>query len=510
MVGIAGMYLLFLVQAVASLRWQVVFDTSVIHTVAFYVDRIGLAPYRDIFEASMPMSYLVHIAAGRMLGYSDLALRVVDVASLLALMAVTWRILRPLGQLPALAAPVLFALLYQSLGPLQAFQRDYQPLLPLALSIWLAGRLGRPDAAAAGQWRVRLSFLLIGLLAGFAPASKPTMGIFLLPVLVYAAAEYAAARGRLSLRELVRVSFWFGLGAAITIAVPLLWVWSRSGLPAFVEIVREYWTLYGQFDGEFRIRTPLNSFFYRMYHLMRVDEKQSLVAGMALGGFLALSSTRLPAAARRLVWLWLGLLAASIIHLAAAGRFGHHNWLPFNYAASALISCVLMAISDRQATGVSRVFALFVFGFVVLSAVRPTQQVLARAGIGETYLDDGTAGLTTDFLQRNLRPGDSVQQLFDLGGGVWHALRQTGAPLASRHLYGLELTFGLDDPLTQRYRREFIDDLNESRPRFIIEVNDTGLPVAEIYAFPELGAILDEEYAPALQEGKLTIYERRD
>ena len=73
-VGMAVSVALFVVW---SWRWPLVGDASLIHYIAFLIER-GWAPYRDLGDMNMPGSFLIELAAMHVFGYGDLAWRIFD------------------------------------------------------------------------------------------------------------------------------------------------------------------------------------------------------------------------------------------------------------------------------------------------------------------------------------------------------------------------------------------------------------------------------------------------
>lgn len=500
-----------------SLRWPIIHDASTIHTVAYYVDRLGLAPYRDLFEASMPLSYLVHIAVGRLLGYDDIGVRIADVGMLLALSVVTWRTLRPLGRLPALAAPALFALILQGWGATEAFQREFHALLPLGLAIWLASGVDRKRLPRLYGASPALRYGIIGLLLGLVLATKPNYAVLPPVVVVYAVIEQLAAAGtpltpRSLLRPLPSAVLWSVAGAAISFSLPLLWVWQRGGIVAFADIVTNYWPFYGQLDTELVLRPPFNRFLYRSYWVMQVNGKQALLVPVAVGAFGVLFGERFTAAQKRQVLFWLVLLVACAIGVFSGGRFIHNRWIPFLYAAASCMSVVLMLVEDRRATMAARLFALLVFAFSVLQTVRPSSDTLAMVGVYPA--PDPFAGNTealTQLFQTELQAGDTVQVITPAGNDFWKAFRTTNAPLATRHFFGIEWRTDITSPVTRRYQRQYLAELQRTRPRYLIEMVRPGsLRASERYDFPELGALMESDYTPVLVQETMIILERRE
>lgn len=106
---VGALLIIFLAELALSLNWRMEHDTPLLHYVAFLIDQHDFVPYKDVFETSMPGTFLFHLAIGKTLGYGDTAFRVVDIAYLMLLLTATWFLVRPImGPLPALISPLLF------------------------------------------------------------------------------------------------------------------------------------------------------------------------------------------------------------------------------------------------------------------------------------------------------------------------------------------------------------------------------------------------------------------
>ncbi|MGH8545417.1 MAG: hypothetical protein ACREX3_17680, partial [Gammaproteobacteria bacterium] len=116
--------LLFLIELLMSLNWRMAHDTPLLHYVAFLLDRHHYVLYRDVFETSMPGTFLFHLSIGKLFGYGDQAFRWVDLVWLGSLLAVTWNIMKQLGRRVAWASIVLFGLSYLAYGTHMSLQRD--------------------------------------------------------------------------------------------------------------------------------------------------------------------------------------------------------------------------------------------------------------------------------------------------------------------------------------------------------------------------------------------------
>ncbi len=215
--------LLLLAEAILSLNWRIAHDAPLLHYVAFLIDRYHDVPYRDVFETSMPGTFLFHLAIGKTLGYGDLAFRVVDAVWLGMLLAVTWGILARFGRRVAWAGVVLFGLAYFQHGPGQSLQRDYIAVLPMAAAVLLQ---------TVHRWNAPLRALGCGFLFGLAATIKPQLALGLPLLLAFLWVENRRETQRRKFRP------WGHLFAALGgFLVPgltcLLWLWLQGAWSAF-------------------------------------------------------------------------------------------------------------------------------------------------------------------------------------------------------------------------------------------------------------------------------------
>ena len=499
--------LYFLFQTWLSLDWYSAHDSSYLHTILFLIDRYGLVPYRDIFEPSLPLTYMFHLAIGKTLGWGDPAFRAVDVAYLGALLFVTWRIMRPLGGLVAWAAALSFGLLYQSYGPTMSLQRDFLCLLPAAIAIWVAG-----DVALFGRRRWR--YLALGALFGLAAAIKPHFPIGLLPVLVYAAfadGRLRAGRRSIDRRELIALAALASAGLALALALPLLWLWQRNALGAFWEIAVHYLPLYRQLNGNQELLSSGEKWIYVLTTAPALGGKAGLLMAAALGLYWGLVEIKLSATQRRLVILLAVMLPIYFVYELIAAKFWAYHWMPLYYFACCCGALVLLPLRDRASNRGRRVFAVVVFAIGLALTLRPAPDVYAQIqGLPPAPIAGGRADRITAFLQQNLEPGDTIQPLDGVTGGSATALRRAGAALATPYIVDYQFYHHVSSPYIQSLRRDLLSRLAAAPPRFIIDVPSPTRPqgIDTTDDFAELDAFVAAHYHVALADEGFTIYER--
>ncbi|MBI2203072.1 MAG: hypothetical protein HYU41_04345 [Candidatus Rokubacteria bacterium] len=147
--GLIGIYVLW-----SSLPWPLIHDAPIMHYVA---ERIagGAVPYRDLFDMNQPGVYLVHLVVLRVLGGSDLAWRVFDLAWLAVTAVLAARFARPWGLGAAAGAAALVSVYHLASGAWQAGQRDFVLCAfllaaSLATARYLEGSAGATGLALAG------------------------------------------------------------------------------------------------------------------------------------------------------------------------------------------------------------------------------------------------------------------------------------------------------------------------------------------------------------------------
>lgn len=155
---------------VFSWRWPLVGDASLIHYIAFLIER-GWAPYRQLGDMNMPGSFLIELAAMHVFGYGDLAWRIFDFTLLAASTAAFFTLAGRKRWLAGLFAASLFVLIHGRDGLAEGGQRDLtMAVCLLAATAFLCVAMRR----ALGGWGLLLPVALFGLFSGIAATIKPT------------------------------------------------------------------------------------------------------------------------------------------------------------------------------------------------------------------------------------------------------------------------------------------------------------------------------------------------
>lgn len=116
------------------------------------------------------------------------------------------------------------------------------------------------------------------------------------------------------------------------------------------------------------------------------------------------------------------------------------------------------------------------------------------------------------YLLANMQSGDTVQSLDGSGDGQG-ALLLAKATYATRFLEDIPLYLQPDSPITQAFRREFLDDMTKKPPKFFVYIHNFFHPAGgnRLKEFHELNNFLEKNYDKAEEvDGEYTIYRHKN
>lgn len=504
---LAGLGVLLAVQLAQSLAWPMTHDAAVVQFLAYAQVEWGLTPYTDWFDTVLPLSLLVQAGAGQLLGFGDAAFRLLDVVWLLALLGVTWQVLRPLGRAVAWAGPLLFGLIYLSYGPSLSFQRDYTGLLPIALSLWLAGRPATTWRRLAGR------MALIGLLFGLAIGIKPHLALGA-PVVFWLA--LANGDGTMtgwwpsSWRFALKQGVVLALAAAGTVVAVGAWLVVQGAWPAFWSYMAQMMPLYNEMNGQFKTVVLTDRLIYLFTSFQTLGGRAILLAPALLGGYLALRELGGQESQRRLVVALLLLTGVYALYPVPAGKFWTYHWLPFYYFGSLSAALVLLPLGSVVARPALSSLALIVWSLVALLVVRPAPDFYRQLlGDAPRAARDGQVDEMAAFLRQNLSEGETVQPLDFVTGGALQAMMLADARPATPYIHISLLNHHISSPYVQGLRADLMARLEQAPPRFIIDIPDRARPVGPDtdQMIPELTRFMVERYTIVQTGDGYVIYE---
>ncbi|MFN8435037.1 MAG: hypothetical protein U0V18_13510 [Anaerolineales bacterium] len=485
---------LLIAQAAFSLQWPIAHDEAPLFYEAFLMQN-GQVPYKDFFDFQMPGSFFAYYILGIVSNFGPLRIRILDLILLVAISTITYFAMRRFGKLTALAAPILFALKYLQGGPNLSLQREYITLIFISLSIWI----GVTDSL---NFRKRL---MLGLLYGLAATLKPHAALGLLPFLFFDIADLKQRR-ELTLPSLAKqIILPTTIGFAIPISLVILYLAITHSLFPLIDIILNYVPLYTQINGEMAITPAAERTAYLLSQLWRLGGSGLWLIPAAFGIYLNRKLVLSPSKYRQ-TYLLASLAAIYALYPALTGQFFPYHYIPFIYT---IILVASLSLSSNYQLPITNLAYIFLFATILLT-IRPSQTFLRQLQGKDIAIAADRAAQISTFLEKNLEPGDQVQPL-DWTGGSLLAMLENRAPIATSYVFDFYFYHHVSSPYTQSLRSDFMNQLQESKPRFIIEVTAIDKPWVSgedtTRDFPELRAFMNEYYSVTMEKEDYIIYE---
>jgi hypothetical protein len=348
----------------------------------------------------------------------------------------------------------------------------------------------------------------VGILLGVCVLIKPQILIGAIPLVWYLVAGVRNPREGGNTRKLTRNLVLCAVGILIPTCLMILYLILRQGLGPFQDIMWNYWPLYTHLTGDHATIGGTERLWYLV--TMTVDGiGKSFWLPPAIAGLIVYTVE--PRYRRRTLLVW-SLLVGFAVYPALSGQFWYYHWLPFHYMAMVAACLCIIPVSESAGTirtAIPRiVFGVFVIMFVVTQGYKAYVEFGAWREGHEVVVRDGVPDRISGYLIPHLEPDDKVQPL-DWTGGAVHGMLMARARLATRFMYDFHFYHHIDSPYTQKLRSEFLDELKQVRPRFIVDIlrnkpwvhgeNTTD-------EFPELIRFIQQNYRVARNDPYFRIY----
>lgn len=503
-----------LLMAAGSWSWRVNHDFALLSYTGFLMEHHAAVPYRDIFETSMPGTFVFHGLLERVVGHSDVAFRLVNLLILGVLNLITWRVLEPCGNRARCWAVTLFDVMYLSQGQSVSLQRDYLGVLPVALALtWLPRRSS--EVSSLGDVAV------VGFLFGLASTFKPHLAIawpFLLWLQVVSRAPTSVWRDGVRCMAVSFTSLLLPWVAALS------WLWAQGALTDFAELLFDYLPLHNAFNGQHVVMAAGERLRYLLGNACAIGGYGPTFFVGLLACAIGYQRCLVSGVSRSLVMGIAGCILAYAVYPVIAGKFWDYHYLPLAYFIS--LGMAMAFIPEAGGTpGPGADEASLRIAMTWLTALAVTLQSVLPVGVIRAAMDvravlsgqerhapaDGRADEIAAFLRAHMHPGDTVQPL-DWTGGVILGLLLAEAPLATRYMYDYHFYHHVSSAQNQKLRADFLRRLESSRPRFVIEVPGDEKPwvtgVDTSRSFEPLHVWLDRHYRVRLQRSAYVIFER--
>ncbi len=473
-------------------------DLAMLHYSAYLINEKHFLLYRDIFENNLPGPFFFHAMIGKLFGYSALPVRLLDACILATITFCSWKILAPISKTSAVFAPALFALVYFAGGTTAAFQRDYIATLPLVAALALTCNI-KTNPVRDAVW--------IGALCGAACALKPNFA-------VVAPALFWILLSKMQGNYFQRIKTTLppiALAFLAVFSVPLLWGIQHADFKELIALYKTYTPLYVSTRPD-------------LYHYDNSQQQLIELARMQGEHLLKMSLLSLPG----LLWAWrqhrsnpeiltrLCYIAAITFaiswHEIIAGKFWVAHLLP-PYFFAILCFSLLLTPTTTHAHPVEKFIATL--PALLFLAITYT---IGKYDITNLYAKHYTvenrdirSQKIARYLSANLKPNDRVQSLDGSGDGQG-ALLLARATSATRFVEDIPLYLQPNSPVTQAFRREFLDTMTRNPPAFFVYIHNFFHPAGgnRLKEFRELFIFLETNYEVAEEvDGEYTIYRHK-
>jgi hypothetical protein len=489
---------LFTVNAILSLRWRFQLDSPILLYMTWLMDRFGYVPYRDLFDMNMPGTYAFNYLIGRMSGYSDLGVRLVDLAILGVTLVISWHWMKTFGSKVALCGSVLWGLCYLQLGSTASIQREYLILFPVLAAVSIAGNITGDNSVQKSS--------AIGFLFGVAAVMKPHAAIALPFLLLFQHGD------RKRSDFLFRIVLPSTIGFFLPIVTSLLYLWYKGALTPFLDISLNYWPLYIHLSGEHQTLYGIERLRYLWNEFHNFGGFSLWLVPSTIGAYASVYRSTLTSSQKRQVKMLVFLAVCYGLYPLIAGQFWGYHWLLFLYFVVQLSALCMVDLAPQtgQSERVALVAILLIY--VVLLTRVPEGLVSDIQGHKPPPIKNGRVDRIADFLSTHLQPGDRVQPL-DWTGGAVHAMLISKAQLATPFVYDFHFYHDISNAYIQNLRQKFILGLQQSQARFVVQVVGDDKPWVHgkdtTREFEELQTLLDKNYAVVDSGDGYFIYELR-
>lgn len=449
-----------------SIRWQVMWDQSIMHYVNFLMDH-GKAPYRDIIDINTPGSYMIEGWAMHSFGGGDIAWRFYDFFLLGSMTTALIVISLPYDWFAGLFSGVLFLLLHGVDGPVDAGQREEVMTILIIVSYALL--------FSAMRRRLPLLMLPFGFVIGLAASLKPTvvpLGIILLIMMAF-----VLRKKTINIKPYLGYAL-FGLFAVLLINVHFLYRFHVFG--DFIATAKRLVPYYASVGNA--------SFALLLRHLFGKLLSILLVATLLL---TMLNRSREEWENWERAALWLGVVFGMLSYFSQGKTFEHHAYL---FDAFVFFCFALEAVKAMGTKGWVRGLGLASVAMGVFVLVPRYTSTIARISPKNEQPD----ALKRDLIRLGGSQLQNQVQCLDLVDGCISTLYRLRL-LPYTGFMGDYMLFGpIGSPPFAYYRNILWDDLHKSPPKVIVLTNmwlSEPFSFEKINQWPQLGAFLNSAYS---------------
>ena len=468
-------------------------------------------PYIGSWESDFPGLMFLQALEILAFGKSIAMFRLFDVLFQLGNAYFIFRITDRLsGRVAAMVAAILFCLIYQGYGPWNTAQREGFGMLFVLAGFWMY--------LTADRRRAWVTAMTIGLGMGLAITIKPTilaLSLFYAPLIV-----------ELRTRKAVMLAAVAGICLAAPSLMFIAAYWTVGGLTQLYEACVSYQPIY---TARLRGQEPLVT--YWLQKLARLG-RNAVVLPIVYAPFLFGGRVR-----RERLMVWLAFVG-SVYGVFVQGTFAGYHYLPGMALGAILVGDLFATVSDwvlrrfHLPQTMGRMPSQRVLGQLLLAAavpfymwdapiknlvtlhfLRPPSPMEFR---NKTVFDYTESYETAAYLREHTSPGQPVQ-VWGYESLVYYlADRPAASRFQMTHPLVMRVPGEALTPMQQRWRAEFVADIDRRRPAYVAVVQqdnwwwapDEQTSEQLLDDFPEWKGLIARDYALETTIGRFLIYRR--
>jgi hypothetical protein len=488
---------------ISSLKWIIGLDLQPVLSAAYLTDKFHYLPYKDFIYLNFPGVHFYYYFIVKLFGYSYIGIRIADIIYLLITLTASFFLFKKVSLKVAVSSIVIFSLIYFAGQEYYSLQRDYVLLLPIILAILLTTTY--PNRMANTK-----SFLL-GFLCAIAALIKP-QAVIALPVIFTFNMLYNSENASkiLSQRRIIKQLLCAASGFLIPILCTIVFLTTTGSFDSFWDILMNFMPFYR--NSKTAIVSdpsmPVENIFSRY---QKFGGYRPFLLTAVIGFYISIFRSNLNRHQRLLIYLFGSLSAVFIIYVVIGGKVMTYYWIPFAYCIIFLSSTCFIEQKEyphRYSALLVLIPLFIIIATIAIQICRPPNGKFFMDMLNETHKNNliySDILKASEYLKNNLKPGDKVTSLDDVGIGMHSMLLADAEPATYYVMYEQMLAFGeIEFPKSEylhRLHNDYMERFNIAKPRFVLDF-------AGGKCFNDLRTILDSNYVPIKLEHAI-IYERK-
>lgn len=496
--GLITLIAYLILEWILSMSWRQVHDLPILNYVAYLINVHNIKPYKELFETSMPGVVIFHVYLTKIIGYSDISMRIFDAFYFCILAFFSYRLFSKIDKKAAIIGICFFGIYYLWEGHSMSLERDYIAILPIVIAINLMIE-GKRNILSGCFWAI--AFWI-----------KPHILIGLIPVIGFLLYE----------KKLILKSISYHIiGFVLVSLLVSLWLISKDAWLDWWSIFTNYLPLHIKMPHNLQVLKPEERGAYLWKGLATFGQQRKWFLPLIVFIIIEFLNPKNSNNNRKpLIITFVGLIFMYWLYTAISGQFWKYHWMPFKFF---LIMTSSLVFSTETINSAVKLFRLNYFAarpnllrFIVLAVLiefstfyaKPIstikQQLKGEKIVSEkNKLSDEIA----DLILKNTNPNDKIQVL-DWTEGSIQSLLQTKRQLATSFLYDYVFYHQITNPYVQNLRIRFLKELNATKPKWIIEMKTRIIVTGEgtSQEFDELENFKHQNYAIFMQTEKYCIW----